>query len=162
MNADHLSLNFTLAEFEHSNKAEQLRIYNKIGNSAILEAAQHTCWMLEKIRKFLSVHRGREVPIIITSGYRCPELNRATTGAMISSDHMKGAAADWQAPVFGSPKLIASVIAPVVDDLGIGQMILEYPDTEGAWIHCSTIRPMIPANRVLVHTDEGYTPWSAN
>jgi zinc D-Ala-D-Ala carboxypeptidase len=162
MNADHLSPNFTLAEFEHSDKANRLGIYNKIGNSAILESAMHTCWMLEKIRKFLTVHRGREVPINITSGYRCPELNRATTGAMISSDHMKGAAADWVAPVFGNTSLIVSVIAPVVDDLGIGQMILEYPKTEDSWIHTSTIRPMISANRVLVHTDEGYTPWSVN
>jgi uncharacterized protein YcbK (DUF882 family) len=157
-----LSAHFTLDEFERSAKADQLGINNKIQNSALLESAIRTCGMLEKIRLFLTVHRGREVPIIITSGYRCPELNKSTTGAMISSDHMRAAAADWQAPAFGSPKLIASVIAPVVDDLGIGQMILEYPDTEGAWIHTSTIRPMIPANRVLVHTDEGYTPWSAN
>ena len=157
-----LSTHFTVAEFEHSDTALRLGIHNAMEDSKLLEAAQRTCAMLEKIRLYLTVHRGREVPINITSGYRCPELNRATTGAMISSDHMKGAAADWQAPSFGSTKLIASVIAPVVDDLGIGQMILEYPDREDSWIHTSTLRPMIPTNRVLVHTDEGYTPWSVN
>lgn len=32
-------------------------------------------------------------PITVTSGYRCPELNRAVGGA-VSSQHMKGEAAD--------------------------------------------------------------------
>ena len=156
-----LSKHFTLDEFQFSEKAVRLGIHNAMEDSRLLEAAQRTCEMLEKIRVYLTVCRGREIPIKITSGYRCPELNRVTTGAMISSDHMRGAAVDWQAPSFGHPRLITQFIAQNVDDLGIGQMILEYPDDENSWIHTSTIRPMIEANRVLVHDKDGYTPWSS-
>lgn len=151
-----LSPNFSLEEFEASPVAERLGIYNKIGDSKIMEAAQRTCGMLEKIRKYLSVYRGRDIPIKIVDGYRCAELNRAMWGALISSDNMKGAAVGWTAPSFGEPRMIAQLLEPLVDDFGIGQLTLEFPDRYDAHILCSTIRPMRKETRVLTHTDSGY------
>jgi zinc D-Ala-D-Ala carboxypeptidase len=153
-----LSTHFTLSEFCYSVRAQELGIHNEMEDSRLLEAAQRTCCMMEKIRLFLTVQRGRDVPITCLSGYRSPELNRVTPGSMISSDHMRGAAMDWAAPSFADTTTIAKLLAPRVDELGIGQVILEYPGTDASWIHCSTIRPMLAVNRIMTHMPKGYYP----
>ncbi len=141
-----LTPHFTLAELVHSSTASRLRLDNT-PPADVLRALQTTAEMLERIRSTLGV------PIIITSGYRSPAVNRAV-GGVTSSDHLTGQAADIVAPRYGTPHLVATTLAPLVSTLGIEQLILE--GVKGKqWVHVSTRRPSKPINRVITITDAG-------
>ena len=145
-------MHFTLAEFVASDTAARRGISNALPTD-LLPAAQETLAMLERIRAWLSAQAGRDVPIIITSGYRSPALN-AAVGSSPRSDHVKAMAADWRAPAFGSPVDICRAIAPIVGILGIGQLINEFPGPSG-WVHTSTRMPERSANRIITITTAG-------
>jgi len=141
-----LTAHFTLAELIASNTAQRLRIDNTPTPDA-LRRLQGTAEMLERIRTTLGA------PVIVTSGYRGPQLNRAV-GGVTSSDHMSGQAADIVAPRYGTPYQVARALAPLVQTLGIGQLILE--GIRGKqWVHVSTRIPERQVNRVLTITDAG-------
>jgi zinc D-Ala-D-Ala carboxypeptidase len=141
-----LSAHFTLAELTASNTAQRLRIDNTPTPEA-LRNLQATAEMLERIRSTLGA------PIIVTSGYRGPALNRAV-GGVTSSDHMTGQAADIVAPGYGTPFEVARLLAPLVSKLGIGQLILE--GIKGKrWVHVSTDTPDKALNRIITITDAG-------
>ena len=141
-----LTKSFTLAELIASNTAQRLRIDNTPDSEA-LRRLQGTAEMLQRIRDTLG-H-----PVIVTSGYRGPVLNRAV-GGVTSSDHMSGQAADIVAPRFGTPYLLAQTLAPLVQPLGIGQLILE--GIKGKqWVHVSTRIPDKQTSRILTITDAG-------
>jgi zinc D-Ala-D-Ala carboxypeptidase len=141
-----LSPHFSLDEMVASKAA----LEHRIDNTAPQEIVPHLvalAQMLEEIRDELGV------PLDITSGYRCPELNVAV-GGVANSDHIYGRAADFEAPAFGSAHAIAQRLAPKVVELGIGQLILE--GVKGKrWVHVSTRTPDKIANRVLTITDAG-------
>lgn len=142
----HLTPHFTLAELTRSSTAERLRLDNTPPDD-VLRALQTTAEMLERIRAVL------DAPVIVTSAYRAPAVNRAV-GGVTSSDHLTGQAADIQAPRFGTPHLVASTLAPLVSTLNIGQLILE--GIRGKqWVHVSTRRPDKLINRVITITDAG-------
>jgi hypothetical protein len=66
-------------------------------------------------------------------------LNAAIRGAK-NSDHMQAMATDWIAPAFGTSLEIAQALAPYVNELGIGQLINEFPGAKG-WVHTSIKKP---------------------
>jgi zinc D-Ala-D-Ala carboxypeptidase len=68
------------------------------------------------------------VAIHINSSYRGPALNAAIGGSKTSA-HMKGLAADFIAPSFGSVLEIAQAIA--ASGIVFDQLIHEY----GTWVH---------------------------
>lgn len=141
-----LSPHFTLAELTASNKATQLGIDNTPAPELVPRLVL-VAEMLERIRSTLGV------PVSVTSGYRCPVLNRAV-GGVTSSDHTQGHAADILAPRFGTPYQVASLLAPLVETLGVGQLILE--GIRGKqWVHCSTSIPERMVNRIITITDSG-------
>ena len=141
-----LSQHFTLEELTHSNKADQLGLDNTAPQELVPRLVL-VAEMLERVRSTLNV------PITVTSGYRCPEVNRAV-GGVTSSDHTQGHAADVVAPGYGTPYQIAKALAPMVGVLGIGQIILE--GVKGKqWVHLSTRTPDKVANRVITITDAG-------
>lgn len=141
-----MSPHFSLAELTRSSTAKRLRLDNT-PPADVLRALQHTADMLERIRSTL------DVPIIVTSGYRSPAVNRAV-GGVTSSDHLSGQAADIVAPRFGTPHLVAKTLAPLVNTLGIEQLILE--GVKGKqWVHVSTRRPAKANNRIITITDAG-------
>lgn len=141
-----LSQHFTLAELTASNKARQLGLDNTPPQE-LMPRLVLTAEMLERIRSTLNV------PVIVTSGYRGPQLNRAV-GGVTSSDHTQGHAADIVAPGYGTPYQIAKTLAPLVSVLGIGQLILEGVNGK-QWVHVSTRVPEKVANRVITITDAG-------
>ena len=148
-NITQLSPHFTLAELTASNKAAQLGIDNTPPPELIPRLVM-LAEMLERIRSAVNV------PIIVTSGYRCQRLNQAV-GGVTSSDHTQGHAADIVAPRFGSATEVARLIAPLVGVLGVGQLILE--GVKGKqWVHVSTHSPEKAINRVLTVTDAGVSP----
>ena len=78
---------FTLKEFVKSNTAARLGIKNNPSE----DVKKNIELLVEKILDPLREKFGK--PIIVTSGYRCKELNKAVGGAA-KSQHMSGEAAD--------------------------------------------------------------------
>lgn len=141
-----LTPHFTLAELTASSAAQRLKLDNTPPPDA-LRRLQSTAEMLERIRATLAA------PVVVTSAYRGPAVNRAV-GGVSSSDHMTGQAADILSPSFGSPYKVAKTLAPLVQTLGIGQLILE--GVKGKqWVHVSTRIPDKLINRVITITDAG-------
>lgn len=141
-----LTQHFTLAELTKSSTAERLELDNT-PPPEVLPALTSTAEMLERIRSTLGV------PVTVTSGYRAWAVNKAVKGAT-TSDHAQGRAADIVAPRYGTPLQIARALAPLVDVLGIGQLIYERFGST-AWVHVSTRVPDKRVNRVITITSAG-------
>lgn len=132
-----MSRHFTLAELIRSKKATELKIDNTPPEH-ILAQLWFTMAGAERMRAFLG-H-----PVIISSGYRCPELNAAVGGSK-SSQHMAGQAIDFTCPGFGDPEAVARALKPARFLIGIDQLILE-----NGWIHVSfTLNPRYQVLRYL-------------
>lgn len=151
-NTERLSAHFTVGEFTFSDKATREGIDNRLPER-LLADARRTAEMLERLRSFLSEARGVDVPILLSSGYRCLALNRALKSAD-SSDHVIANAGDWRAPAFGTPLEVALALAPHLSTLGIGQLIHEF----GAWVHTGRRTPLDPVNRVITIDHLGTRP----
>ena len=78
---------FTLDELIHSDTADSLGIVNTPTSEAVSNLNGLVTNVLDNLRD------GWGRPIIVTSGYRCKELNAAVGGARYSQ-HLKGQAAD--------------------------------------------------------------------
>ena len=96
---EHLSPHFTVGEFFRSGTAIRLGIDNNpdahpgegISTAEVVENLRALCTeVLEPLRRRV----GR---VIVTSGYRCQELNKAV-GGVWNSQHLKGEAADIFVP----------------------------------------------------------------
>lgn len=141
-----LTPHFTLTELTASNTAQREGLDNTPAPE-ILPRLVLLAQMLERIRTQL------DAPVIVTSGYRSPAVNKAV-GGVTSSDHQQGHAADIVAPGYGSPLQVARALAPLVSVLGIGQLIYERVGGK-YWVHVSTRVPERPANRVITMTGQG-------
>jgi hypothetical protein len=65
-------------------------------------------------------------------------------------------AVDFKTPRFGTTTQVVRELSRHVDALGIGQLILEYPERgSGSWVHVSTRKPAKQLNRVITITDAG-------
>ena len=106
---DALTAHFSLAEFTASDTAKRQHIDNSLPDALRVTAVQ-TCSMMERIRARLCTLAGREIPIAITSGYRCAALNSAI-GSVATSDHPRAMAVDFRAAGFGTPFEIAAALA---------------------------------------------------
>ena len=85
----YLSENFTYREFEKSETAERLEIDNTIKHDSVRNNIKELVYhVLQPLREKLNK------PIVITSGYRCPELNKAV-GGVSTSQHVNGQAVDF-------------------------------------------------------------------
>ena len=116
-----MSPHFTLDELTFSQTAQRKRIDNTPNDEArdnLLTLAS----ALEEVRSLLGA------PMNISSGYRSPKLNAAVGGAKHSA-HMRGLAADFIAPRFGSPaEIVAKIEASTIN---FDQCIVEF----GRWVH---------------------------
>ena len=144
-----LSTHFTLSEFIESDTAKRRGINSDLPLT-LTANAKNTCEMMERIRAHLSSISGKPIPVLITSGYRSPSLNRAI-GSSDTSDHTQARAVDFKAPMFGSAHAVALALAPVVSVLGIGQLIYEY----NSWVHVSTRLPDKVINRIITINKRG-------
>ena len=137
-----LTPHFTLAEFVISETAARSGIDND-PPLEVVAALKRTAQGLEEVRTRLGK------PVTITSGYRCPALNAAIGGAK-DSQHMRGEAADFICPQFGSPVDVASALR----DSGVqyDQLILEF----GRWVHISFAAA--PRRQALIIDARGTRP----
>ncbi len=140
-----LTPHFSLEEFTFSETAVRQGIDNTLPKELIARAIE-TAQMMERIRAYLSVIKGKDVPIFITSAYRCLLLNRAL-GSKDTSGHPRMEAIDWRAPTFGTPYEVCLALQRSVNPLQIGQLIHEY----GRWIHTGTRMVDKPVNRVITY-----------
>lgn len=144
-----LTTHFSLHELCRSSTA-QARGIDNTPPPELLPRLVLLAEMLERIRATVAC------PVLVSSGYRCAELNAAVGGAS-TSDHPQGHAADITAPAFGSATDLARLLAPLVSTLGIGQLILE--GVRGKqWVHVSTREPERAGNRIITITDAGVLP----
>ena len=133
-----LSNSFTLSEMLKSNTASMLGIEDQYSPSKeIISNLTKLCKeVLQPIRDAL------ELPVRVTSGYRCEKLNKAIGGSS-KSQHIKGEAADIELWIRGEEKnaiLLDEVISLSFNGtIKFDQLIIEYPDGEGVpkWLHIS-------------------------
>ena len=111
----------TVNEMLHSQTAEKLNIKNVPNDPIVIENLEYTIEQLDELRRLY------EHPIIITSGYRCPALNK-TVGGKPNSQHVKGQAAD----IKWNPELLQFII----DKFHYDQLI-EETSKRTKWIHIS-------------------------
>lgn len=124
-----LSKHFELAEFTRSSTAKRAGISN-MPTDAHLENIKLLC---EKILEPIRVHFAR--PIILSSGYRSPALNRAVGGSS-SSQHCSGEAADID--MDGTNVTNAQIFNYIKDNLEFDQLIWEFgTDSNPDWVHVS-------------------------
>ena len=90
-----MTRNFSLWEFEASQEATRRGIDNSVPYYE-LESIVNLAHWLQSLRDDLSKYHGRDVAVTISSGYRCPKLNKAIGGSK-NSHHMQGVAADIRA-----------------------------------------------------------------
>lgn len=121
-----LSEHFSLEEMT----ATQVRGVDNTPDSAALQHLAVTAAGMELVRKLLG-----DRPIHVNSGYRSLLVNKIVGGS-IGSAHLRGWAADFICPAFGSPLQIAQAIAGSA--LTFDQLIWE----EETWVHCSFEPPL--------------------
>ena len=147
-----LTQHFELDEFTRSATATANGIDNslnptKAGDRNVIENLQHLCQtVLEPLREFVNA------PVVVSSGYRCSELNKMV-GGVRNSQHLTGEAADIQ-PLFPAAPVPASFAGGsslpqgealkqwflfIQQHCSFDQLILE---TKGnrRWIHVSCCR----------------------
>jgi len=119
-----LSKNFTLHEFTKSDTATQKGIDNSAPTRVIDNLTILAQKVLQPLREWVCSL------IIVNSGYRCAELNRAVGGAK-NSQHLTGEAVDITA---GSKERNRVLFEWIRDNCQFDQLIWE---RDGAWIHVS-------------------------
>ena len=137
-----LSDNFTLAELTKSQTAIRKNIRNEPGTAEINNLIHLAKTVLQPVRE----HFGK--PVMISSGYRSPELCEAI-GSSSKSQHARGEAADFEIHSVDNKELATWIAANTDFD----QLILEFyedGDPNSGWIHCSVKRePETPRKQVL-------------
>lgn len=122
---------FTIEELTKSETAKRLGIDNT-PSPEIIEHLEELIAVLDKIREAWGS------AIIVSSGYRCPELNKACSKSSKTSAHMSGYAVDMH-PANGEKKKFHRFVERFLLDnhIGFDQIICEYPDKNGvpSWTH---------------------------
>lgn len=139
-----LTKNFTLEEMTATSHVEWQKENSNPPKEVIYNLQQLCENILQPIRD------GLGIPIKVTSGYRCPGLNKAVGGAK-SSQHLEGKAADIVLST-GSNLLIFEKVLEL--KLPIDQMINEF---NYKWIHISYVRIRMRGEVLLSLKEKGKT-----
>lgn len=146
---ENLSPHFTLQEMTYSATAIQQGINNTPSADQTAQLKVLCSHTLEGIRTLCGNN-----PVMISSGYRSPQLNAAIGGAS-NSAHMYGCAADFTIAGYGSPYDICLLLQKNLQPLRIDQLIYERPS--GVWVHVGIAIPpsTTPRHQVLTITPQG-------
>jgi len=131
-----ISANITYQEATKSQGAERLGIENKPTYEELLCMQLVAERIFERVRKWHFDKYGKG--IIITSFFRCKELNEKTPGASPTSQHCKGEAMDIDTDILGggTNKEVFDWIRANISDWD--QLIWEFgTDETPAWVHIS-------------------------
>lgn len=117
------NLNFSISELCKSEKAKQHGIKNIPNITQADNMLNLIIYCLQPIRDML------QKPMIISSGYRCPELNKLV-GGVSNSQHLEGKAVDFTVPGESVQGIIFKI---QTSNIEYDQLIDEY----GRWVHIS-------------------------
>ena len=133
---------FSLSEFLNSATAKRLRI----DNTPSFEVVDN----LNKLADYLDVIREKVgKPILISSGFRCPVLNKAV-GGVANSQHLKGLAADL---ICADMESLEKVLR---ETGGFDQLIKEHrKGSSSFWFHISVCsRNGKPRNQIIMNLEK--------
>lgn len=131
-----LSKNFSLEELTVSQNAARLGLRNVPGKADQTNLKRLAETVLQPLRDKL----GR--PVVVTSGYRAPAVNRAVGGSSTSA-HMFGCAADIHVPGMSSAELMKQIRKM---NLPVDQVIDEF----GSWVHVGIAASGAPRHQYLI------------
>jgi hypothetical protein len=114
---------FSLSEISKSDTATRLGIDNSVPDS-LMGNALRMCERLEEVRALFNK------PIMITSFYRCPELNKKVGGSKTSA-HMDCRACDFTVKGIAIEDVFSNIKA---SKISFDQLILESSKTS-TWVH---------------------------
>ena len=143
-----LSQHFTLGELCKTKTGIE-----NVPNEAQVENLKRLCSWLEMLRSEWNNRYGEgNDPIIINSGYRSPEVNKAV-GGVPSSNHLTGCAVDIH--VSGMEQLIryAAILLDISDERqeDFDELLLERSPKGTYWLHFA-VRPKNNRMRIqLIH-----------
>lgn len=133
-----LTDNFTLNELVYSVTAEANKIDNR-PNVKVIANLQKLC---ENVLQPLRNHLG--CPVIVTSGFRCAELNKKI-GGRPNSQHLMGRAADFVVP----QRNLKDVFNWMKDNLPYDQLLFEYNSSGDIWIHVSYVKDSLNRHQAI-------------
>lgn len=137
-----LAPNFALSEFEFSDYAARNGLDNSVPVHLMPNVTRLARW-LQVFRERLATKFG-PMPVVITSGYRGIQLNKAIGGSKTSA-HCEALAADFHVPGMSIDSLFA-FIREEMADVPMDQVIHEF----GRWIHLGLAKPNSqPRNQFL-------------
>lgn len=118
-----MQLNFKISELIHSDRAVEKNINNMPDINSLDCMLELIVNCLQPIRDLI------KKPMIITSGYRCKEVNKLIGGAE-NSQHLKGQAVDFKIQGMKPAEIVS-----IIKESGIeyDQLINEYD----SWVHVS-------------------------
>lgn len=138
--------NISYDELIDSNTAREKGIDNVPGNVEVLSNLFLTAHGLQSIRDFIKKKFGFEIPLYITSGYRCEELNEEV-GGVDDSAHLFGLAADIVPSGITVKQLYEAI--QEMEDLPFDQLIHEKVGN-AEWVHIGFRQPVTYAVRFEV------------
>jgi hypothetical protein len=137
-----LSTNLSLAEVTRSETAKRRGISNMPTPEHIENFKKLAANIFQPIRE----HFGK--PILISSGYRSAELNKAIGGSL-SSQHCSGEAIDID--MDGTDITNAQIFNYIKDNLNFDQLINEHPKQGNPdWVHVSFAANRSQRKQILV------------
>jgi hypothetical protein len=150
-----LSTNLSLAEVTRSETAKRRGISNMPTPEHIENFKKLAVNIFQPIRE----HFGK--PILISSGYRSAELNKAIGGSL-SSQHCSGEAIDID--MDGTDITNKQIFNYIKENLNFDQMIWEFgTDTNPDWVHVSFASNRSQRKQILVakkvNGKTAYTPY---
>ena len=139
-----LSKNFTYEELIHSNVAERKGLKNrpktKEEEKKVIENLRALCIeVLQPLRDYLGK------PVVISSGYRSTELNKAV-GGVRGSQHLRGEAADIHVE---NTEHLLKIMHFIMDETDFDQLIWERDKAGTQWVHVSYRRYGVNKHQVL-------------
>ena len=133
-----LTEHFSLEEMVYSDTANACGIDNTPPPEVVDELTL-TAQLLETVRPIVG-----DLPVFVTSGYRCEALN-TEVGGVEDSQHLTGQAADFVCPDYGTADQVFAAIRDAQPPVPFDQLIREY----GEWVHIS--QSATPRHQVLAY-----------
>jgi zinc D-Ala-D-Ala carboxypeptidase len=140
-----ISEHLTLEELSFSEAAARLGLDNT-PDASVIRNLGLVAAVMERIRTLLG-----DKPIVVHSGYRSPQVNKAV-GGVATSAHCRGLACDFVCLEFGAPAEVA--LAILHSDLDYDQLILEY-----GWVHVGLAQEGALSRRETLTKRSPFTPY---
>ena len=121
-----INLNFSISELIKSDIAIRYNINNMPDLKALDNMLNLIFYCLQPLRNEI------KKPIIITSGYRCPNVNKIA-GGVLNSQHLEGCAADFKIQGMTIKEIIYFIKKSGIE---YDQLINEYD----RWVHISFVK----------------------